>query len=125
MDFCHTKDQSMNTVNQPIRDTSVLYLGHSSRGACKTEVPRIAGGEQQKCVCGNTMVTYSLPNSKDGGQMPPMHAQAPKCTPAHTLMYLHAALQLFFHCACYLKFYSLVSWFLFLLTFLLHLLNEA
>ena len=71
----------MNTVNQPIRDTSVLYLGHSSRGACKTEVPRIAGGDTRSvCVEGDTMVTYSLPNSKGmrlwqggGGGQTPLH----------------------------------------------------
>ena len=34
----------MNTVNQPIKDTLVLYLEQSPKGGGKTEVPRIGWG---------------------------------------------------------------------------------
>ena len=52
MDFNHTKGQSLNTVNQPIRGTSVLLLEHSSRGA-KLKFKELGMGmTQEVCVGG-------------------------------------------------------------------------
>ena len=58
-----------------------------------------------------------------GGKCPPTSIS--KCTPSRTLVYLHAVFQVYFHFLCYLKFYSLVSWFFFLLTILHHLFQGA
>ena len=56
----------MNTVNQPIKDTSVLYLEQSPKGGAKLRFQELGGGGTRSVWGGNTVVTYGLPNFKGG-----------------------------------------------------------
>ena len=70
----------MNTVNQPIRGTSVLLLEHSSRGA-KLKFKELGMGmTQEVCVWGGGVILWNIQLAKfqgdkitargGGGQMP-------------------------------------------------------